>query len=450
MKTKDNENTLFFYSLIILLAVYKFSFAGFLYTPYLDDYVQYLYYPNFSEPFKNILFGGAGTAFTRPLAALADIYLWGKLFHFTGIVILLLSLIYAASGIFFYKTLKNLSISAGPVFLIIYTLLPSFSEGTYWISAATRIVPGLFFTSVSLMFMARGKKILFFIFSLLSHGFYEQISIISFLGAALIFLSAPKKYFKEFILAAISLILIASYYLLFGKMGDNSLRLGIDHEFYLNIGKNLSALSKLFFTKQLPLYTKGFIRGLDYIKSAGSWLWLFTLFIITYFLFSVYPKEKSYCFSKQKFIAGIILFIAPALPFFVLKDPWLNFRNVVPSALGFAIIADEIFKVFKNKVKYIAAFLCIFLCICNVSEVMDYNKTAQNDLKIIKEIQDSYSGENTIYYEITTPYYLTQNSPYHDHIMSIVGSDWGLTGSVRAYLKNRNITVNIINSKQDI
>ena len=75
MKTKDNENTLFFYSLIILLAVYKFSFAGFLYTPYLDDYVQYLYYPNFSEPFKNILFGGAGTAFTRPLAALADIYL---------------------------------------------------------------------------------------------------------------------------------------------------------------------------------------------------------------------------------------------------------------------------------------------------------------------------------------------------------------------------------------
>ena len=132
----------------------------------------------------------------------------------------------------------------------------------------------------------------------------------------------------------------------------------------------------------------------------------------------------------------------------ILDEPWLNFRNVVPSVLGFAIIIDALFtRLLKHRVKYLAIILSFYLLICNVSEIFDYHKTAEHDSKIIYEVADLYNGEKEIYYEIKTEKYLEQNSPYHDPIMSIVGSDWGLTGTVRAVLKNKDIVVKQKDSK---
>lgn len=442
MKNTNRENNILFYSAFVLITVFKFSFAGFSYTPYLDDYVQYIYYPYFRMPFSDILFGGPGTAYTRPFAAILDIYFWSKFFPAPQLALILLSVLFAASGIIFFIVLKKLNFPANPLFLIIFALLPSASEGTYWISAATRIVPGIFFAALSLYYMVGGKRLLFFIFSLLSHGFYEQICILSFCCALLIFLSAPKKYYKEFIIAVSTAFIIGAYYLIFGKMGDNSERLGIDARFYLNFGNNLASVFELFFAKQIPLYTKGFLRGIKLISDTKAFIWLLALLLISIFLILLFPKEKSPFFSKKKLLAGFILFFAPVIPFLVIREPWLNFRNIVPSILGFAIIIDTIFSaLFKYKTKYVALFLSIYLCICNSSEVWDYNKTAAADLKIINEIASTYKGENTLYYEIKTDKYLEQNSPYHDHIMSITGSDWGLTGTVRAVLKNKDIVV---------
>ena len=443
MKNTEIKNDTLFFSAFILLTVFKFSFAGFSYIPYLDDYVQYLYYPDFGSPFSEILFGGAGTAFTRPLAALLDIYFWSKFFVFPGAAVILLSVLYSLSAIFFYLSAKELKFTVSPLFLFIYALLPSAVEGTYWISAATRLVPALFFTSVSLYFMIKNRTLLFFIFALLSHGFYEQVSILFFCAACLIFLTSPKKYLKEFMLALLSVSAIAAYYLIFGKMGDNSDRIGIDPKFYTNLKTYFYALADLLFKKQLPLYTKGFIRGFRLIANTHSYMWISALFLISVFLFIFFPKEKSLSFSLKKLFSGFVLFAAPVLPFLIIKDSWLNFRNIVPSILGFAIIIDTAFSyLLKDKIKYLAFFLMLYLCICNVSEVWDYHKTAFADRKIITEIADSYNDENILYYEAVSEKYLPQNSPYHDHIMSIVGSDWGLTGTVRAVLKNRNIIVN--------
>ena len=138
----------------------------------------------------------------------------------------------------------------------------------------------------------------------------------------------------------------------------------------------------------------------------------------------------------------MVLFCSPLGIFFILKKPWLNFRNLIPSVLGFAIVCDTVLTmIFKDKIKYLAIILTVYLCICNVSEVMDYHKTAISDFKIIEEISKSYNGKNNLFYEIKTDKYLEQNSPYHDHIISVIGTDWGLTGCCRAVLKNRNIKV---------
>lgn len=442
MKNTDKDKSDIFYIVFILITVFKFSFAGFLYTPYLDDYVQYLYYPYFNAPLKEILFGGPGTAYTRPFAAILDVYFWSGLFSMPYVVLVFLSVLFAVAGIFFFKVLKNLSFPISHLFLIIFTLLPSTSEGTYWVSAATRIIPGLFFTAISLYYMTLNKTGLFFMFSLLSHGFYEQICILSFFSAFLIFIYDMKQYYKEFICSCLSLLLISSFYFVFGKLGNNAGRLSFEPDFLLKIGKNFISLYELFYKKQIPLYTKGFVRSLNFIKATNSFLWLCILFFIGMFLFLFYPKEKKYFFSWKKLAAGLILFFVPTLPFLVLKNPWLNFRNIVPSLLGFAIITDLIFTViFKDKIKYITVFLAVYLCVCNVSEVVDYQKTASSDFNIIQEIAGTYNGEDTIYYEIKTEKYAEQNSPYHDHIISVVGTDWGLTGCVRAVLNNRDIKV---------
>ena len=268
-----------------------------------------------------------------------------------------------------------------------------------------------------------------------------------FTATFLIFLAAPKRFYKAFFLSIISILIIVLYYFYFGKISDNSQRLNLDTKFFLHIKSNLSKIFELFFEKQLPLYTKGFVRSIEIIKTTNSYMWSVSLILILVFIFIFFPKEERFCPIKKKLISGIILFIAPTLLFMILDEPWLNFRNVVPSVLGFAIIIDALFSyLLKHRVKYLAIILAFYLCICNVSEIFDYHKTAENDRKIIYEVAGLYNGEKEIFYEVRTEKYLEQNSPYHDHIMSIIGSDWGLTGTVRAVLKNKNIVVKQKNS----
>ena len=44
-------------------------------------------------------------------------------------------------------------------------------------------------------------------------------------------------------------------------------------------------------------------------------------------------------------------------------------------------------------------------------------------------------------YTITTPKYYPQNAPFRDHIVSMTGSDWGVTGIVRTVSKRKNIKI---------
>jgi len=136
---------------------------------------------------------------------------------------------------------------------------------------------------------------------------------------------------------------------------------------------------------------------------------------------------------------------SPLIPFFLLENPWLNFRNVVPSVLGFAILFDSAFSILSKYRKAVIFTLTAFFIICNTSEVYDYTKTMVHDYNIIRSIAENpvkdTENENIYYYPETKENYLSQTSPYNDHIMSITGSDWGLTGTVRAVTNNKEIKV---------
>ena len=59
-------------------------------------------------------------------------------------------------------------------------------------------------------------------------------------------------------------------------------------------------------------------------------------------------------------------------------------------------------------------------------------------IKISEEVTPDMKS---ISVNISSPIYYPQNAPYQDHIMSMTGSDWGVTGIVRTISKNPKILV---------
>ncbi len=442
----DRENL--YYAIYILLCVYKYSFYGFYYPGYLDDYVQYIYYPSIENPFKNLLFGGAGTAYTRPLAALLDVYFWSTFSSYFSFAVVILNVLYAVSGIFFYKAFKAAGIKLSAVFFVCYGLLPSLCEGTFWISAATRIVPAMLFAALSLFFMVRKHFFWFFISNLFSLCFYEQIGALSFFLTFVVFVSAPKKFIPYFFASLINAVLIFLYYVCFGKNGDNADRLVFSADIFKNFGNNFISLSELVILRQIPLYTRGFLRGIKMIFEQKAYLWLLFAALLCVMLAAYSPENESFNKAGMKWLfIGALAFVVPLFPFFVLENPWLNFRNLVPSVLGLSVIVGSVSAFSPRYIKVFVFTAALYMMICNVSEVNDYTKTMVYDRNIIFDIAENpvrdSENENVYYYPETVgdENYLKQNSPYNDHIMSITGSDWGLTGTVRAVTGNGEITV---------
>ena len=70
---------------------------------------------------------------------------------------------------------------------------------------------------------------------------------------------------------------------------------------------------------------------------------------------------------------------------------------------------------------------------------------ADANLRLIEKMLNveilNFGNEITI--KISSPIYLPQNAVYHDHIKSMVGSDWGVTGIVRTISGNRNLKITI-------
>lgn len=430
---KDEKFTFLIFT---LLCLFRFSFFGFYYAPYLDDYVQYGYYSHFENPLESILLSGAGTALSRPFAAFSDVYIFSHFWGNLSLALIILTFLFSLSGIVFYKALKKAGFFPSPFFLVLYSLLPTLTEGTFWISGATRLVPAMLFSSLAVFFMQEDKKHslpLFYLSSLFACGFYEQG--IFLVGALIlgVFIKNPKKYFQHFSLGVLNILIICAYYLLMGGEGDNKDRMVFSPDFWKSLSNTLSVLKA-----QIPLYTKGFLRSIEIIKEHKAINFSVCLFLLC-FLFSL-AENKARTFSGKKFLFGLCLFFIPLLPFFILENSFINFRNLVPSCLGFAILCDSLLSLLKKGRKTALFILSSFLIISNVAEVYDYTKTAVSDRELIYKVAENLSGD-IFYFPETEENYYPQTSPFGDHIISITGSDWGLTGTVRQVSGNRKAVV---------
>ena len=157
--------------------------AGLEYWPQLDDYIQYHNYPT-AESFS-ALQKAVGLLASRPLAGIADYFIWGRMFGFMLVGVAIVSLLYAVTALVLWSVLGRF-FRVGPLFPVIMALLPLGVEGTYWMSASTRVVVGMFWAALAAwLFLEwmdgpRWRTLAaFLVCQLLPFGFYEQAGILA-------------------------------------------------------------------------------------------------------------------------------------------------------------------------------------------------------------------------------------------------------------------------------
>lgn len=444
MSLSKTKHEFLLFALICVLTVYRFSYLGFAYTPYLDDYIQYYFYPSLENHWQRIYAGGAGVLFTRPLAGLFDLYFWSLFGKNPGIAVAIISFIHGISGVLFYKTANRCGLKVGLLFVVLYIFMPVNVEGTYWLSASSRIVVSMFLMSLSVYFLT-GKKTLFFaVLNFLSVWFYEQTAILSVCCAVAICIATAQH--KKIIFPVISFATFFWFYLKMGGMGDNAQRMAFSSVFgiYEGVLDTFSMFLKALGPIQLSIITRGLWRGFSRIATDFSLLWIGTLVaLIMGVLHFSQSMEIPYKPQKRNIVFGVILVVLPILPFVLLQNSFLNLRNIVPCCLGVALLLDGLLSAFAKRFSHILAAIFIFVfSISAVSEICDYQYTASRDFelasKIAKEINEDTASVSV---SINSPKYYPQNAPHGDHIMSITGSDWGITGIVRTVSKNSKVVV---------
>lgn len=428
-----------FFAVYFLLAMFRFSYLGYNYTPYLDDYVQYILYPSIEKPWENVLVGGPGVLFTRPFAGLADFFIWSRFYDMPGVAVLIMSVLYALSAVLFYKTFHDINVKVTPVFLIFYTFFPINIEGTYWLSASSRIVVSMFLISLSCRLLIREKTVCFWVCNFVSMCFYEQTAMLAFVMPFIICILNKKKQILSTMVPVVNMSLLAVYYFYFGKRSNNSGRIGVSlSEIPERIRKIVAENSEMWGETQLKLISNGFRRGIERVLADGAFLWVLVLVILVYGFFVLLKKRKIERFStKSKVCMGLMLTVIPMTPFLVSSGS-INFRNAVPALLGVSLILDGVIPVLLKKATPVVLGICtVCFIVTAVSEMCDYDLTARRDMELVLRVAKNIpAGYEDNFDEVVctcfAPVRFEQNSPFNDHIISIRGSSWGITGAVKA------------------
>lgn len=439
---------------VFFLVAIRFLYFGFRYFPQLDDYIQHHNYAAMGTIAE--LSETLGLFAARPLAGLLDVTLWTKLWPCAIIGVLLISALYALSAIEFQRIFASL-FGTSSFFCVIYALLPLGIEGTYWMSAATRIVPGLLLVAFSAKYFLRfledaeKKDLLFsFLFQLLTFGFYEQAAVLSCalnVLIGLLYIRHGNRWLCSFMCFAS----VGVYFLYTAMAGPSPL--------YDGRTNMILPISGYYFTTFLPdlfsqfrsaflgggyyTFVYGFIRGVMRILRDEAWLWCVCL--LGACIFFGYYSAKAHPLKRSKYIVplgiGLLLFLAPLVPFFIIENPWFSFRGTVTSFVGIALVIDCVIRfITKNGRIAIAVlgsfFACVF-CVCAVSEIADYRSTYEADQRVVSAVAAldlEYPEGGKIAILNVDPSYVSElNSHYHEHIIGVTESSWALTGAVRCY-----------------
>lgn len=458
LQTKKGKILLSFLAVFFLISI-RFLYFGFEYYPQLDDYIQHYNYTRYgSLPYVISKFGLFGA---RPIAGILDITLWSWLWPCAIIGVLLLCAMYAVAALVFFKIFNKL-FGASKFFIVIFALLPLGIEGMYWMSASTRIIPGVMLASLSLYwfveFMETGcwRHFIFaFTCQFLTFGFYEQTAVLSCALNVFVSFVYITKSKKRWLFSFTCVASAALYFGITALSGPSALYDGrtsiilptSTYYFKTFIPELLSQIKSSFLGGGYYTLVNGFVRGIKQV--ANDTALMYCIFVLAgcvlLWHFTAFDQNNE---GKTilPIVIGVLLIVAPLVPFFIIANPWFSFRGTVASFAGIALVADVLIRWITNNHKkaiaYISATVAFVFCICSVSEIADYKATNEADTRVVStlsKIADDHTYGDKVAVLNVDPMYLEENNCiFHEHIIGVTESSWALTGAIRWYNDNHN------------
>ena len=457
-------------ALLFGLIFIRYCYYGLTYYTQLDDYIQYHNYTAFgTDVLSKLVQVGAFSA--RPLAGICDVFVWARFYGHMIAAVALISALYAASAVLLHAVFRR-RFGTGYVFYVVYALLPLGFEGTYWLSASSRIVVGLFFAALALELFDRwcsgGKKrcLLFFaIFQFIAFCFYEQIVLFSVAATLVVMIAAPKGERKRARGGWLFLVNGLLYFTVTrlapsGVNESRSATLFPWQEDYalLTAAPAWAQIKEVFLSGGAGVLGKGLRRGLSLIGSGPNFAWLL---LVAGLCFSFYIAARNEKRTNVRFFAellsGLFLAAAPLAVFFVLAAPWFGVRNAAPSFCGLALMADALsdllFGRWRNGARagaVFAAILAALCCVASVSELYDYRQTTQADTLICTAAAQAAAdlkapaGEQRVVWllNVDASYVEDGNFYFHEHDYGVSSSDWATTGAVAAIANRKAFSEN--------
>ena len=446
---------------LFLLLLARACAAGPEYWFQLDDYIQLWNYPK-NESFWN-LNQTVGLLASRPLAGAADYFFWGRMVGFMLVGVALICAMYALSAVLLQRIVRRYFASS-PIFLVVMALLPLGMEGTYWMSAATRVVVGLFCAALAgtafAWWLDRGgwkRGTVYALLQLLPFGFYEQAAIFSValvMGMAILEWAERRPARRRGLLALWGIPAMGLYLLLThllsgsGVYGSRTaLRSPFSPDYWTAFLPDLlGQLWNAFVEGGFYTLTKGFLRGARMILSGRMLVWALVLALLCglfWWLSLRFGKggEKGRHGFLLAFVCGLLLAAAPVSLFFVLESAWFSLRNTVSSFPGIALMADALILGIWSRLPgrqkgpaALAAAMALVFCVAGASEVWDYRDTYEDDQKVARLILDTVSREDghVGILGIEPSSLPDQNYYWHEHIHGCTESSWATAGLLTA------------------
>lgn len=464
LRRDGGERLYLAFFLVFALIFVRYCCYGLEYFPQLDDYIQHHNYAAYHSDLWQFMLD-LGVLASRPASGVLDIVFWSRFWPVMIIGVALISAMYAGSALLFRQVWRKY-FGTGWLFVVLYALLPLGMEGTYWMSASTRVVPSLFFVSLAMWLFqtwcVRGRKrflALYFLVQLLSFCFYEQGLVLSITGVILVGLLEFREHRGRALWALLTFLNVICYFgftSIFSQSGLYASRLEV------LLPWQDGWLSGVFHPVRRQIFDafvkggvftlfKGFGRGVGMIFSEGHWLWLAVVLALCAALFWLVRRQtgedgKAVRGSRTilALVVGFLMALAPVTIFFILENPWFSLRGTVPSFCGAALMADALAGLLLSRLKprrTVTAALCAGLslafCVAAVSEMHDYRATYENDHAVLAAVCAATdngaalpAGETTVILGVEPSSLPDQNFYFHEHIHGVTESSWALTGAL--------------------
>lgn len=439
-----------------LALVFKMFSQGLRYFPVLDDYIQYGYYP--LCPLSLVYFE-KGTITTRPFAALFDPAVWGSFYPDLWVALAIICILFFLSAKLFASVFEKLNIHITPFLYAIYLLMPLGFEGTYWISASSRICVGMFFASLAsylIIKISESRKkwlwIPYVISTVLSCGFYESVMIVSCVLQFFVIMSitkSAKKRLTFLITPVLSGAGMLIYYALaknVGAIGNRASGFDVSN---IQFSSFADQLYEVFITGGIKTTFAGALDGLHLLVRNTDGLILLGLALAISVACALFGSKGKF-YAKWSFCVpvGFILAVLPLAPNLLVETVWLTYRNAVTSFIGIVLMLAPLFNwLFRHRwAKFTVIFVLVFLfSLSNANELDTYKRVNARDQYLVSQVtkeldQEVLSGKKDAVVVLPQKVTTRQTSYYKDHVLGVFGSDWALTGAVRANLKNTYIT----------